>query len=120
GQALRDHLDDVLRNRRLNALVRDLELPLGVDDLDFSTDVDREPVHALFDALEFDVLRTRLFEAFGVDAGATEDVAQVEIDHPSSPELASWLDQYASEGTSGVQVIGSTGVHEPRVDGLAI
>src|SRR5699024_9180961 len=29
GRSLRDHIDDVLRNRRLNALVRDLELPLG-------------------------------------------------------------------------------------------
>ncbi len=33
GQSLRDNLDQVLRNRRLNALVCDLDLPVTVDDL---------------------------------------------------------------------------------------
>jgi DNA polymerase-1 len=34
GESLRAHLDDVIRNRRLNALVRDLPLELTLDDLD--------------------------------------------------------------------------------------
>ena len=33
GQSLRDHLDSVIRNRQLNQLVGDLDLPLGVPDL---------------------------------------------------------------------------------------
>src|SRR5699024_614601 len=90
GQSLRDHIDDVLRNRRLNALVRDLTLPLGVDGLGFSADIDRESVHTLFDSLEFDVLRTRMFEAFGVDEAIATEVAPLDIHYPSSPELASW------------------------------
>ena len=34
GESLREHLDGVLRNRRLNQLVRDLELPVGIADLE--------------------------------------------------------------------------------------
>ena len=33
GESLREHLADVIRNRRINELVRDLELPVAVDDL---------------------------------------------------------------------------------------
>ena len=33
GEALREHLGDVIRNRQLNALVRDLTLPVRPDDL---------------------------------------------------------------------------------------
>src|SRR5690606_22633897 len=33
GQALRDHLEQVLRNRRLNQLVADVQIPVGLDDL---------------------------------------------------------------------------------------
>ena len=33
GEALREHLGDVIRNRQLNALVRDLDLPLAPADL---------------------------------------------------------------------------------------
>ncbi len=34
GESLREHLDDVLRNRRINALIRDLDLPAGPADLE--------------------------------------------------------------------------------------
>src|SRR5215203_480133 len=34
GENLREHLDGVLRNRRLNRLVDDLALPVGIDDLE--------------------------------------------------------------------------------------
>jgi DNA polymerase-1 len=61
GDSLRDHLGEVIRNRRLNALVRDLELELGPEDLAIRP-WDRHEVHTLFDGLEFRVLRDRLFE----------------------------------------------------------
>jgi DNA polymerase-1 len=60
GQSLRDHLEGVIRNRQLNRLVDDLELPLTVDDLRVRA-WDREQVHQVFDGLEFRVLRDRLF-----------------------------------------------------------
>jgi DNA polymerase-1 len=61
GESLREHLGDVVRNRQLNALVTDLELPLAPTDLAMKP-WDRQEVHTLFDGLEFRVLRDRLFE----------------------------------------------------------
>ncbi len=63
GESLREHLDQVLRNRRLNRLVSDLSLPLSLTDAERVT-WDREEVHRVFDALEFRVLRDRLFATF--------------------------------------------------------
>src|SRR5688500_9172425 len=61
GEALREHLGDVIRNRRLNALVTDLDLPVDPAALAMQP-WDRQEVHTLFDGLEFRVLRERLFE----------------------------------------------------------
>ncbi len=71
GENLREHLDGVLRNRRLNRLVDDLDLPLSVDDLE-RTSWDREEVHRVFDGLEFRVLRERLFQTFEVEKDEVE------------------------------------------------
>ncbi|MBD3782384.1 MAG: DNA polymerase I [Micrococcales bacterium] len=71
GENLRAHLDDVLRNRRLNRLVDDLELPLSVADLE-RQGWDREEVHRVFDGLEFRVLRDRLFQTFEVESDEVE------------------------------------------------
>ena len=46
GEALRDHLGDVIRNRRLNALVRDLDLEVAPADLEAQS-WDRDLVHTL-------------------------------------------------------------------------
>ena len=65
GEALREHLGDVIRNRQLNELVRDLDLELAPDDLEAQS-WDRQLVHTLFDSLEFRVLRERLLESWDV------------------------------------------------------
>ena len=65
GEALREHLGDVIRNRHLNELVRDLDLELAPDDLEAQS-WDRQLVHTLFDSLEFRVLRERLLESWDV------------------------------------------------------
>ena len=61
GESLREHLADVLRNYEINALVGDLELPLRPAGRCAGTGWDREAVHQVFDALEFRVLRDRLY-----------------------------------------------------------
>ncbi|MDF3044974.1 MAG: polymerase [Ornithinibacter sp.] len=71
GDNLRAHLDGVLRNRRLNRLVDDLDLPLKVEDLERRS-WDREEVHTVFDGLEFRVLRERLFATFEVEKDEVE------------------------------------------------
>ena len=52
GEALRAHLDQVLLNRRVNALVRDLDLGVTIDDLTFGG-VDATAAGELFRSLEF-------------------------------------------------------------------
>src|SRR3954464_5803945 len=60
GDAFREGDGDVIRNRRLNALVVDLALARDPTDL-AAQPWDRQEVHKLFDGLEFRVLRERLF-----------------------------------------------------------
>ncbi|WP_051139642.1 DNA polymerase I [Aestuariimicrobium kwangyangense] len=111
GESLRAHLDDVVRNRRLNALVEDLELPFGLDELR-RQDWDREAVHTLFDGLEFRVLRDRLLEALpqhGEEPEAEQGFELIgEVLRPG--ELAAWLDRHARGDTvTGLDVIGHWG-----------
>lgn len=72
GEALREHLDDVKRNRELNALVTNLELPLELDDT-VLVNPDRNLVAELFDALEFNAIRDRLFTTFEQQLGTAEE-----------------------------------------------
>ncbi len=61
AEEFRARIDNVLLNRRVNALVRDLDLDVHVDDLARRA-WNREATHQLFDGLEFRVLRDRLLE----------------------------------------------------------
>ncbi|MCR8675239.1 DNA polymerase I, partial [Micrococcus sp. HG099] len=90
GEALRAHLDDVRRNRRLNALVRDLDLPIGLEAMALEMP-EREPVEELFDALQFNRIRERVFEVFSERLGETAPAAQVE-EAPEFTEAATAQD----------------------------
>ncbi|MCT1617775.1 DNA polymerase I [Janibacter hoylei] len=118
GQSLRDHLDQVLRNRRLNALLRDVDLPVGVDDV-VRRGWDREQVHTLFDSLEFRVLRDRLFTTF--DTAESEVSGGVEVDGRAlaAGEVRTWLDDHAGERL-GLDVVGDWGRGRGDVRGLAL
>ncbi|KQP26355.1 MULTISPECIES: DNA polymerase I [unclassified Aeromicrobium] len=122
GESLREHLDSVLRNRRINALVRDLELPAKPADLAFSTEWNRDAIHQVFDALEFAALRTRLFEYLGGGDEATTDAAsvEVEVDLPGEGGLAAWIDEHLGEEAVGVEVAGVLRPVGPRVDTVTI
>ncbi|TRW46182.1 DNA polymerase I [Georgenia yuyongxinii] len=108
GQNLRDNLDLVIRNRRLNRLLTDLELPVGVDDL-ARRPLDREAVHQVFDSLEFDVLRQRLFESLPQEQ-TSEPAEGLDVDIVPVTKvdggLPAWLD--ARRGTLlGLDVTGT-------------
>ena len=121
GESMRAHLDDVIRNRSINALIRDLDLPAGPADLAFDTVWDREAIHTVFDALEFNALRVRLFEAFGdVEPQAEEgfDLDGVTLE-PGA--VAAWLDEHSAAGSRlGLHVQGSWGRGTGLVVALAI
>ncbi len=111
GNSLRENIEQVKRNRRLNHLLRDLDLPVNLSAMTLEHP-DRDAVEELFDALEFTTLRKRLFELFAVD----EQVEDTEIHAPrhdvlaSAEQLDAWLDgtnqlpvaiQVVAEGTTG-------------------
>ena len=55
GGNLREHLDDVRRNRMLNRLLRDVELPVTIADLEVQP-MDAQAVRDIFARLEFKTL----------------------------------------------------------------
>ncbi|MFB9376363.1 DNA polymerase I [Kineococcus gynurae] len=118
GDSLREHLDGVIRNRRLNALVRDLELPLAPEDL-FRRPWDREEVHTVFDGLEFRVLRERLFETLTSAEPEAEGGFGVEGGVLSDGEVGPWLEEHA-RGRTGVHVSGTWGRGGGDATGLAL
>lgn len=63
GENLRAAVANVERNLELNILVRDLQLPVDLEEC-VITPPDREAVEPLFDALQFNQIRDRLFETF--------------------------------------------------------
>ncbi|MDU0348669.1 DNA polymerase I [Actinomyces sp. MRS3W] len=77
GQSLRDHLDDVLRNRRLNHLLTDLDL--GIDPLaDLKlAGANREELARVMEALEFRNLhqRSQRILHFADGPAATDDAS---------------------------------------------
>jgi len=120
GQSLRDHLADVVRNRSINGLVRDLPLPLTPSELVVRS-WDRDEVHQVFDALEFRVLRERLFATLHAAEPETEGGFDVTGTVLPPEAVAGWLAAHAPPGTtSGVAVGGSWGRGTGDVSGLAV
>ena len=106
GDSLRDHLADVIRNRRINELVRDLELPLGPADVAVKP-WDRTEVHRIFDGLEFRVLRDRLFATLSVDEPEVAPSAHIDGRRLGAGEVADWLACHTAGDTlTGVHVQG--------------
>ncbi len=101
GDSLREHLGDVIRNRRLNALVCDLELTATPTDLAVQP-WDRQEVHKIFDGLEFRVLRDRLFQTLESEEEIEEEGFEVDGARLGTGEVASWLGRHAS--TAGARV----------------
>ncbi len=108
GEKLRDNLDSVKRNRMLTELVRDVELPLGVDDLERKA-FDKGAVGTLMESLEFRNANFR-DRVFGVDpTGAAEEEVElapgVEVDGELLTDpgtLASWLREHGTDGKTTV------------------
>ncbi|WP_407922634.1 DNA polymerase I [Auraticoccus monumenti] len=119
GESLRDHLTGVRVNRQVNALVRDLELPVALDDL-VRREWDREATHQLFDSLEFRVLRDRLLETFPQEEPQPEGGFEVVGEVLQPGEVAGWLAEHAAGVRCGLDVIGHWGSGAGDVAGLAV
>jgi len=122
GQNLRAERENAIRNRRLNALVRDLELEYELDEL-VPGPIDEAALRAVFRHLEFNTLLDRVLKSGPVEAaeGRTEPddgVAGLPAEPPVrtlvDEELANWLRPISSAGgpTAAVQVSAEAGVLE--------
>ncbi|QZY27908.1 DNA polymerase I [Nocardioides coralli] len=119
GEALRAHLADVMRNRRLNELVRDLQLGLQPDDL-LHRGWDRHAALERFDELEFrGELRTRTLEALGEEEPVEEGGFELEGRTLGADEVGPFLEALGEE-VVGVHVRGSWGAGTGSVDGVAV
>jgi DNA polymerase I len=119
GDALREHLANVIRNRQLTELVRDVPLDLDLSDLQRQP-WDRERVHTLFDNLQFRVLRERLFALTATEPEAEEgfDIATTRL---GPDDVAAWLDEHARDGSRvGVAFRGAWGRGTGSLTGVAL
>ncbi|WP_127501416.1 DNA polymerase I [Actinoplanes solisilvae] len=119
GENLRAHLASVILNYDLNALRTDLELPVGPLDVRWHG-WDREAVHQVFDALEFRVLRERLYSY--LDAVEPEAEAGFDIDGRvlKTGEVAAWLGVHAQQAPVGVAVTGTFGRGTGTLTGIGV
>lgn len=119
GENLRAHLDDVIRNRHLNALVCDLALDLEPVDL-ARTEWDRQAALALLDELEFrGELRTRILDTLAPEEEPVAEAGFELAGRTIAPdEVAGFLDELGTDPV-GLHVRGSWGSGTGRVDGLA-
>jgi DNA polymerase I len=134
GDALREHLGSVIRNRQLTELIRDLpESVVGATPRDLvPLPWSRETIHQLFDTLQFRVLRDRLYQtlpdgingvsAIGGGAAAPRDMSGFEVRAAvlGPDEVAAWLDEHQSSERAGVAVTGSWARGTGNVTGIAI
>lgn len=124
GQSLRDHLDDVVRNRRLNHLLTDLDLGvLPRTDLRLAG-ADRSALARVFEALEFRTLHQRALRILSftdtsdhVEPGEAEEVGAlnalsdleiVSLGHDlAAGQLAEWLEtSLPADGDNGTRPLG--------------
>jgi DNA polymerase-1 len=121
GDALRAHIGQIETNRALTELVADVPLPLGVTDTE-RRPFERAEVHEVFDALQFRVLRERLFETLPGDAaaaeGAAEDVQAPPLRIAGSGDVPAWL--AAAGSPVAVAARGSWGGGTGEVTALAL
>ncbi len=136
GEALREHLASVLRNRQLTSLLTDMPAEtVGAVPRDLLPVAwDRETIHQLFDTLQFRVLRDRLYQtlphglisafgstdqpaAHGEEGKQAFDVVAVLL---GPDEVSAWLTSHSSAERAGVAVAGTWGRGTGNLTAVAI
>lgn len=100
GESLRANIDQVKLNRKVNALVRDVDLGVDIEDLTFGT-VDVAQIDALFKELEFGPrTKSRVLKTFSTGAKASNTSGAGESTNNEQNEQDSSLDLNLPEPTS--------------------
>ncbi|WP_375407117.1 DNA polymerase I [uncultured Amnibacterium sp.] len=110
GDKLREQWENAARNRRLNRLLTDVELPVAPGDL-VRRPIDEDAVRAVFKRLEFRTLLDRVLklEGGGVSGSAPEADADADAAAPApapqlllDEELQRWLDRVGAANPQGL------------------
>ncbi|MGN7798721.1 DNA polymerase I [Leifsonia sp. 22587] len=110
GQNLRDQKENALRNRRLNQLLDDVELPIGPRDLERKP-LNENAVRDIFARLQFKTLLDRLMKTAAEEGMLDGAVSVAEVGDAgavSAPavrtmvdeELANWLSKASADGAA--------------------
>ncbi|GII76929.1 DNA polymerase [Sphaerisporangium rufum] len=118
GDRLREHLAQVIHNRQLTELRRDVPLEAEVTALTMGR-WDRDEIHKLFDSLQFRVLRDRLYQSIGTAEPEAEAGFEVELVEPAEGGLGDWL-AGAPAGRVGLAVRCAHGSGTGSVESLAV
>jgi DNA polymerase-1 len=121
GEKLREQKENALRNRRLNRLVTDVELPVGPADFE-RLPMNEQAVREIFGRLQFKTLLDRIFTVVETDGSGAPGVAGGDAGEESAAdapavrtlvdeELGRWLDTVSTGGTTPVAVQLETGVN---------
>ena len=120
GDALRAHVANVVLNRELTELVKDVPLAQTPDTLRLQP-WDREHIHRLFDDLEFRVLRDRLFDTLAAVEPEVDEGFDVRGGALQPGTVGQWLADHAGDGRrSGLTVVGTHLPHGGDATALAI
>lgn len=114
GESLRAHLDNVRSNRRLNQLVTDLELGVGLTDLTV-TGFDVDAVRQLATELQFSGLRERILAA---NPASVAEPTTTLADAHTDTDLAVFL--AAADGPIAIDVAGSARPGAPDAWGVGL
>jgi len=112
------HAEGVLRNKQLATLRRDVPLPVGVADLRMGS-WDRAEIHRLFDTLEFQVLRERLFDTVA-QPGSSDVGFEVDAGKLGPGELAGWLARVPDGAEVALAARLATGPGRAELSGVAL
>ena len=118
GDALREHLAQVMTNRQLTELVRDVPLELAPADLE-RRDWDREAVHEVFDALQFRVLRERLAQTIDTSDELVAEVTDLTVELLAPGSAGAWLGEHTT-ALCGLAVTGVWGRGSGVVEAVGI
>ncbi len=121
GDSLRANIEDVKRNRRLNRLLRDLDLPVDLDAM-AARRPDREAIEELFDALQFNALRKRLFDVYGEEETVSTGHELLPPEHTiitDAEALKTWI-AATNQAKTAVQLVTEGAAAGRDVVGLAL
>jgi len=119
GDALRAHVAQVVRNRGLTELRRDVPLEVRPHDLHLGQ-WDRDEVHKVFDALQFRVLRERLYATLQAVEPEADQGFEVQARTLAPGEVAGFVSGLPAGVRIGVHVRGHWGRGTGDASGLAM